>query len=142
VLLSRPERAGRSRADGGAEREGVTGTVSDFGAYKRPGFEKAQSISYIERQPKDSNESTDCRLMNQTTEMEARELQVSCGIESDGRLMTVKAAASIVGCHEDTIRRAYISGQLRFVRLGRRGVRIDPVSLRQWLAAGGQTRAA
>jgi excisionase family DNA binding protein len=80
--------------------------------------------------------------MNQTTEMEARELQVSCGIESDGRLMTVKAAASIVGCHEDTIRRAYISGQLRFVRLGRRGVRIDPVSLRQWLAAGGQTRAA
>jgi excisionase family DNA binding protein len=60
----------------------------------------------------------------------------------DGRLMTVKAAATIVGCHEDTIRRAYINGQLRFVRLGRRGVRIDPVSLRQWLAAGGQTRAA
>lgn len=56
-------------------------------------------------------------------------------------LLTVRAAAEAIGCHEDTIRRGYLCGQLQARRIGRT-VRIEPASLEDWIKRGGLTRAA
>ena len=45
-------------------------------------------------------------------------------------LMTVRAAAASASCHEDTIRRAYTSGNLAVVKIGRRGIQDRTVSPR------------
>jgi len=57
-------------------------------------------------------------------------------------LLTVKQAAAIVGCHEESIRRAYTAKQLRIVKFGMRSIRIRRSDLDDWLARGGKTRAA
>jgi excisionase family DNA binding protein len=56
-------------------------------------------------------------------------------------LLTVQQAAEQVGCHEETIRRAYICGALRRVKFAVRGVRIRPMDLCAWIDAGMQTRS-
>lgn len=56
--------------------------------------------------------------------------------------LTVKQAAAVVSCCEETIRRAYLSRQLKVERIGRRSIRIPVSELREWLARGGPTQAA
>ncbi len=58
------------------------------------------------------------------------------------QLLRVKQAAGDVGCCEETIRRAYLAGQLKVERIGTRSIRIRPSELRAWLARGGKTTGA
>jgi excisionase family DNA binding protein len=54
--------------------------------------------------------------------------------------MNVKQAASYAGCHEETIRRGYLSGHLKATAFGKRGRRIHLADLEQWLRDGAKTR--
>ena len=55
-------------------------------------------------------------------------------------LMTASEVASFVGCHEESVRRAYLSGQLKRQRFGVRSCRFDPIDVRDWIARGAPTR--
>ena len=57
------------------------------------------------------------------------------------QFLTVAEAAQIVGCCEETIRRAYLVRQLDVLRFGARRVRIRPSALVAWLERGGKTTA-
>ena len=56
------------------------------------------------------------------------------------RLLTVREAAELANCHEETIRRAYWAGHLKVQPLGSRNVRITEDALRAWIELGMQTR--
>jgi hypothetical protein len=56
------------------------------------------------------------------------------------RLMTAFEVAGFVGCHEESVRRAYLCGQLKRQRFGVRSCRFDPVDVRDWIARGAPTR--
>ena len=56
------------------------------------------------------------------------------------RLLTVSEVAALVGCHEESVRRAYLSGQLKRQRFGVRSCRFDPIDVRDWIARGAPTR--
>lgn len=56
------------------------------------------------------------------------------------RLLTTFDVAALVGCHEETVRRAYLCGQLRRLRFGVRSCRFDPVDVIDWIARGAPTR--
>ena len=58
------------------------------------------------------------------------------------RLLRVKQAAEEFGCCEETLRRAYLAGQLKVERIGTRSIRIRPSELHVWLVRGGKTTAA
>ena len=58
------------------------------------------------------------------------------------RLLTASEVAAFVGCHEESVRRAYLSGQLKRQRFGVRSCRFDPTDVRDWIARGAQTRIA
>ena len=55
-------------------------------------------------------------------------------------LLTVAAAARLVCCHEETIRRAYQAGRLKAIPFGVRGRRIRPEDLSKWIDEGMPTR--
>jgi excisionase family DNA binding protein len=57
-----------------------------------------------------------------------------------GRLMTVFEVAEFVGCHEESVRRAYLCGQLRRQRFGVRSWRFLPADVQDWIARGAPTR--
>ena len=57
-----------------------------------------------------------------------------------GRLMTVLEVAEFVGCHEESVRRAYLCGQLRRQRFGVRSWRFLPADVQDWIARGAPTR--
>jgi excisionase family DNA binding protein len=56
------------------------------------------------------------------------------------RLMTALEVAEFVGCHEETIRRAYLSGLLVSQRFGVRGRRFHPRDVLDWIGRGAPTR--
>lgn len=56
------------------------------------------------------------------------------------RLLTASEVATFVGCHEESVRRAYLSGQLKRQRFGVRSCRFDPIDVRDWIARGAPTR--
>ena len=56
------------------------------------------------------------------------------------RLLTASEVAAFVGCHEESVRRAYLCGQLKRHRFGVRSCRFDPADVRDWIARGAQTR--
>lgn len=56
------------------------------------------------------------------------------------RLLTASEVAAFVGCHEESVRRAYLSGQLKRQRFGVRSCRFDPMDVRDWIARGAPTR--
>ena len=56
------------------------------------------------------------------------------------RLLTASEVAAFVGCHEESVRRAYLCGQLKRHRFGVRSCRSDPIHVRDWIARGAQTR--
>jgi excisionase family DNA binding protein len=56
------------------------------------------------------------------------------------RLMTAFEVADFVGCHEETIRRAYLRGLLTSQRFGVRGRRFHSADVRDRIARGAPTR--
>jgi excisionase family DNA binding protein len=72
------------------------------------------------------------------------ENQIEHQHQSMDRLLTVQQAAHYVPCSVQTIRRAYLVGQLAVERFGRGfgRVRIRQSALEMWLRNGGKTEAA
>ena len=58
------------------------------------------------------------------------------------RLMTAFKVAEFVGCHEETVRRAYLRGLLTSQRFGVRGRRFQPSDVLEWLRRGAPTRVS
>ena len=58
------------------------------------------------------------------------------------RLMTVFEVAELVGCHEETVRRAYWRGLLVSQRFGVRGRRFHPADVLDWIQRGAPTRVS
>ena len=56
------------------------------------------------------------------------------------RLMTAFEVAKYVGCHEETVRRAYLRGLLTSQRFGVRSRRFHPVDVLDWIKRGAPTR--
>jgi excisionase family DNA binding protein len=60
--------------------------------------------------------------------------------ELPNRLLTAFEVAEFVGCHEETVRRAYLRGLLTSQRFGVRGRRFHPRDVLDWIARGAPTR--
>jgi len=58
------------------------------------------------------------------------------------RLMTAFEVAEFIGCHEETVRRAYLRGLLASQRFGVRGRRFRPEDVLDWLRRGAPTRVS
>jgi excisionase family DNA binding protein len=58
------------------------------------------------------------------------------------RLMTAFEVAEYVGCHEETVRRAYWRGLLTSQRFGVRGRRFHPADVLGWIRRGAPTRVS
>ena len=58
------------------------------------------------------------------------------------RLMTAFEVAEFIGCHEETVRRAYLRGLLTSQRFGVRGRRFHPVDVLDWIRRGAPTRVS
>ncbi len=88
-------------------------------------------------QPTSDSERSDIRDSRQW-----RTAPVRSAADSPERLLSVSEAAECVGCCEETVRRAYLAGQLDVLRFGARRVRIRRSALFAWLERGGKTTAA
>ena len=62
--------------------------------------------------------------------------------ELPNRLMTAFEVAEFIGCHEETIRRAYLRGLLTSQRFGVRGRRCHPADVFDWIKRGAPTRVS
>ena len=58
------------------------------------------------------------------------------------RLMTAFEVAEFLGCHEETVRRAYLRGLLASQRFGVRGRRFHPADVLDWIRRGAPTRVS
>jgi excisionase family DNA binding protein len=58
------------------------------------------------------------------------------------RLLTAFEVAEYIGCHEETVRRAYSRGLLRSQRFGVRGRRFHPTAVLDWIKRGAPTRVS
>jgi excisionase family DNA binding protein len=58
------------------------------------------------------------------------------------RLLTAFEVAEFVGCHEETVRRAYLRGLLTSHRFGVRGRRFHPKDVLDWIRRGSPTRVS
>ena len=58
------------------------------------------------------------------------------------RLMTAFEVAEFIGCHEETVRRAYLRGLLMSQRFGVRGRRFHPADVLDWIRRGAPTRVS
>ncbi len=56
------------------------------------------------------------------------------------RLLTAFEVAEFVGCHEETVRRAYLRGLLVSQRFGVRSRRFHPADVLDWIRRGAPTR--
>ncbi len=56
-----------------------------------------------------------------------------------GRLPTAFEVAELVGGHEESVRRAYLCGQLRRQRFGVRSWRFRPADVEDWIGRGAPT---
>jgi excisionase family DNA binding protein len=77
----------------------------------------------------------------ETTEPHAGTAPVAHG-ELPNRLLTAFEVAEFVGCHEETVRRAYLRGLLTSQRFGVRGRRFHPRDVLDWIARGAPTRVS
>ena len=62
--------------------------------------------------------------------------------ELPNRLLTALEVAEFVGCHEETIRRAYLRGLLVSQRFGVRGRRFRPADVLDWIRRGAPTQVS
>jgi excisionase family DNA binding protein len=60
--------------------------------------------------------------------------------ELPNRPLTAFEVAEYIGCHEETVRRAYWRGLLTSRRFGVRGRRFHPADVLDWIARGAPTR--
>ena len=58
------------------------------------------------------------------------------------RLLTAFEVAEFIGCHEETVRRAYWRGLLASQRFGVRGRRFHPADVLDWIRRGAPTRVS
>jgi excisionase family DNA binding protein len=58
------------------------------------------------------------------------------------RLLTAFEVAEFIGCHEETVRRAYLRGLLVSQRFGVRGRRFHPEDVLDWIRRGAPTRVS
>lgn len=58
------------------------------------------------------------------------------------RLLTAFEVAEFVGCHEETVRRAYQRGLLTSQRFGVRSRRFHPADVLDWIKRGAPTRVS
>jgi excisionase family DNA binding protein len=58
------------------------------------------------------------------------------------RLLTAFEVAEYIGCHEETVRRAYLRGLLTSQRFGVRGRRFHPADVLDWIKRGAPTRVS
>lgn len=58
------------------------------------------------------------------------------------RMMTAFEVAEFVGCHEETVRRAYLRGLLVSQRFGVRSRRFHPRDVLDWIRRGAPTRVS
>ena len=58
------------------------------------------------------------------------------------RLLTAFEVAEFVGCHEETVRRAYLRGLLVSQRFGVRGRRFHPADVHDWIRRGIPTKVS
>jgi excisionase family DNA binding protein len=58
------------------------------------------------------------------------------------RLLTAFEVAEFVGCHEETVRRAYLRGLLVSQRFGVRGRRFHPKDVLDWIRRGAPTKVS
>jgi excisionase family DNA binding protein len=58
------------------------------------------------------------------------------------RLLTAREVARFVGCHEETVRRAYWRGLLRSQRFGVRGRRFHPHDVLDWISRAEPTKVS
>ena len=58
------------------------------------------------------------------------------------RMMTAFEVAEFVGCHEETVRRAYLRGLLVSQRFGVRSRRFHPRDVLEWIRRGAPTRVS
>ena len=58
------------------------------------------------------------------------------------RLLTAFEVAEFVGCHEETVRRAYLRALLVSQRFGVRGRRFNPSDVLEWIRRGAPTRVS
>ncbi|MEP6919308.1 MAG: helix-turn-helix domain-containing protein [Acidobacteriota bacterium] len=58
------------------------------------------------------------------------------------RLLTAMEVAEFIGCHEETVRRAYLRGLLKSQRFGVRGRRLHPADVLDWIKRGVPTRVS
>ena len=56
------------------------------------------------------------------------------------RMLTAFEVDEFVGCHEETVRRAYLRGLLVSQRFGVRGRRFHPSDVLDWIKRGAPTR--
>ena len=57
-------------------------------------------------------------------------------------LLTAFEVAEYIGCHEETVRRAYSRGLLTSQRFGVRGRRFHPADVADWIKRGAPTRVS
>jgi excisionase family DNA binding protein len=60
--------------------------------------------------------------------------------ELPNRLLTAFEVAEFIGCHEETVRRAYLRGLLTSQRFGVRGRRFHASDVHDWIRRGVPTR--
>jgi excisionase family DNA binding protein len=58
------------------------------------------------------------------------------------RLLTAFEVAEFVGCHEETVRRAYLRGLLTSQKFGVRSRRFHPADVLDWIKRGAPTRVS
>ena len=75
-----------------------------------------------------------------TTQPLATASQAANGLPN--RLMTAFEVAEFIGCHEETVRRAYLRGLLTSQRFGVRGRRFHPADVLDWIRRGAPTRVS
>jgi len=87
--------------------------------------------------------------MRKTTFMESEHTATTTPAETPqtnnglpNRLMTAFEVAEFIGCHEETVRRAYWRGLLTSQRFGVRGRRFHPADVLDWIRRGAPTKVS
>jgi excisionase family DNA binding protein len=83
------------------------------------------------------SDSEPIRVNNQLTDRPTQDME---GLPN--RLLTTCEVATYIGCHEETVRRAYWRGLLRSQRFGVRGRRFHPSEVLDWIKRGAPTRVS
>lgn len=79
---------------------------------------------------------------NLNAQMQSEQLPAATLGELPNRLLTAFEVAEFVGCHEETVRRAYLRGLLNSTRFGVRGRRFHPRDVLDWIRRGAPTRVS